>query len=174
LPSPTSWLVRPKIAELYSEHQEREEIRYQIQNNLDAARSEIIQQRWSDAQVSIDRAELAAACDPTIFADRELRKFKMLIGQAESHLLQAQENSVRHQTFKPPICSWPSSVGLRKNTIADLSRTADELFAQMQGVEAVQVIDQILILDPDNAHAQDLRVFLWAYFGPASSPTKSP
>jgi hypothetical protein len=175
---PTSWFARPKLAELYSEHQQREalreEIPYQIQNNLDAARSEIIQQRWSDAQISIDKAEIAAACDPTIFADSELSKFKMRIDQAKLDLFQAQEILVRHQTFKPPICSWPSSVGLRKNTIADLSRTADELFAQMEGVEALNVIDQIFILDPDNAHAHDLRVFVWAYLGPASSPTKSP
>jgi hypothetical protein len=171
---PTSWFVRPRIIELYSEHQQRKEICYQVQLNLDEARSAIAKQQWSYAQISIDKARLAACANPIIFTAGDTRQFRDRIEQVELDQLQAQENAERHQMFELPICSRPSAAGQQRNTIADLCRTADKLVAQMQAVEAPEVIDQILILDPENAHARDLRVFVWAYFGPASSSAKSP
>jgi hypothetical protein len=171
---PASWLVRPKLVQLYSEHQQRKEIRYQIQSNLDIARSEITQQRWSNAQLSIDRARLAACADPTIFTIGDIRQFRDRIEEVELNQEQGQENYSKHHPAEISGYRRQGVICQSSNAIADMNRTSDELVSQMRGVEAVEVIDQILILDPGNAHAQDLRVFVTAYFDPASSPTKFP
>ena len=143
------------------------EIRYQIQSNLDQARAAIQSQNWAGAQTSIDRARLAASLDPTIFNPDEIRRFRQQIDQADLDLRRAQDEAKARsdadtaRNIEAKIAQ-EREVALRdrQNTIADLIRTSRNLTDQGKYREALQTVDQILVLDPNNDYAVGVKPLL--------------
>ena len=143
------------------------EITYQIQSNLDQARAAIQQEHWGDAQIAIDRARLAASADPTIFPAQTIRGFNTQIANTEADLRQAQERvttAQNDQTAKAVQIRIESERETarrqRQRTIADLIHTAQQLTSQGRYREALQTVDQILILDPVNDYAVGVKPLL--------------
>ena len=143
------------------------EIEYQVQSNLDQARAAIDQQKWAEAQIDIDRARLAAAADPTIFPVAEIRRFHNEIDQTELSLQQAQEavriksQGVTDQAIQRSIEEQRRiALEQRQRTLADLIHTAQQLTNQGRYKEALQTVDQILLLDPINDYAVGVKPLL--------------
>lgn len=91
---PTSWLVCPKVVELYSNRQQRKKVGYEVRLHLDAAQCAIKQQEWSNARIEIDLAILAKCANPTIFTPNEICQLGTQIDKEEMVLLTAQENTI--------------------------------------------------------------------------------
>ena len=145
----------------------RGEIHYNVQSNLDQARAAIAQGNWSDAQIAIDRARLAASADPSIFTPKEIRSLTNSIDQTDLQLHQEQERQheraeqsrdleVQHRLEE----QRKRAIEERQRTIADLVYTAKQLDGQGRYREALQTVDQILILDPINDFAVGVRPLL--------------
>ena len=143
------------------------EIQYQVQSNLDQARSAIQQQQWGNAQIAIDRARLAANSDPSIFTPQQIRQFRTQIDQVQLDLQSAQQraaetatNELERQTEKRIIEERNRARRERQRTIADLIRTSQTLTSQGRYREALQTVDQILLLDPTNDYAVGVKPLL--------------
>jgi type II secretory pathway component GspD/PulD (secretin)/tetratricopeptide (TPR) repeat protein len=143
------------------------EIRYQIQSNLDQARAAIQAGDFKQAQLSIDRARLAASADPTIFTPEDMRRFRTQIDQADLDLQQAIEHSKQtaatetDKAIAERIARENREAAIqRQRTIADLIRTSQSLTNQGKYREALQTVDQILVLDSNNDYAVGVKPLL--------------
>ena len=143
------------------------EIRYQVQSSLDQARSNIQQGQWGNAQIAIDRARLAASADPTIFPQEEVRRFRNEIDSTELDLRRTEEAAQSRQQSTVDVgiqrrIAEERRIALeqRQRTIADLIHTAQQLTNQGRYREALQTVDQILILDPINDYAVGVKPLL--------------
>jgi type II secretory pathway component GspD/PulD (secretin)/tetratricopeptide (TPR) repeat protein len=145
----------------------RSEIRYQIQSSLDEAHADIARGEWANAQIAIDRARLGSTADPTIFPPDELRRFRNQIEQTQLDLQQAQERATSHiQSLTDRDIQIRierqrvEAQRARQRTIGDLIRTSQQLTDQGRYREALQTVDQILILDPINDYAVGVKPLL--------------
>lgn len=139
----------------------RAEIRYRVTTNLAVASAEIAEGQWANAQVAIDRARLASQADPLLFSDRESRELGQKIDATDIKLRDAQEQAwrsrdpvIERRIEEAFVRQRTEEVFVRTNVIADLNRTADQLLTQGRYSEALQTLREVLILDPNNAHAQ--------------------
>lgn len=139
----------------------RSEIIYQINHNLESARTKMGDGNFSEAQLSVDRARLAACVEPTLFSGREIAGFHTQIDQAELEFDAAKEKAARHvsrEVIEAQIRRQINEViCTRTGTIGDLTATMERLMEAGKTAEALQTCDQILILDPQNcqtAHAR--------------------
>ncbi len=142
------------------------EIRYQIQSNLDQARSAIKQQNWGAAQVAIDRARLATSLDPTIFPSQDIRQFRNQIDQADLDLRQSQAVSQQNRDTNTATDIQKKieeertrASEERQGTVAELIKTSRNLHDQGKHKEALQTVEQILTLDPSNDYAKGVKPF---------------
>lgn len=166
------WASTPALKEWAAE---RAEIRYQIDTNLDKARADIGAKQCADAQLCIDRARLAAAADPTIFSRLELLKFRSRIDEVEGGLRCSM--GVSQAAFENQLrlrgCNLRSGIiCIRTGVVQDLIRTADDLLRGNRDAEAMMTVDQILILDPENARGLELRAALLARNPATTLPTE--
>ncbi|HSU67322.1 MAG TPA: hypothetical protein VLJ39_10650, partial [Tepidisphaeraceae bacterium] len=162
-PAPAN-LMQQEAADLEAR---RGEIRYRVQGNLDQARAAIAAHKWADAQIAIDRARLAASADPTIFQAQENQRFSTEIDRTELDFRKAQERveadaqSRRDEAIQRRIQDERRrAIEERQRTIADLVHTAQLLSSEGRYAEALQTVDQILILDPINDYAVGVRPLL--------------
>jgi general secretion pathway protein D len=145
----------------------RGEINYNVQSNLDQARAAIQQGQWGNAQIAIDRARLAASSDPSIFQPSDIRRFNNEIDQTELDLRQTEQKVQDLEQSKIDVgvrerieAGRRQALQQRQQTIADLIHTAQTLTNQGRYKEALQTVDQILILDPINDYAVGVRPLL--------------
>jgi general secretion pathway protein D len=143
------------------------EISYQVQSNLDEARADIQQGQWGAAQIAIDKSRLAASSDPTIFPPDQINRFKMQIDQTELDLQATRQATIDKASAATEVAVRTRIVTEREKarkqreaTIAELIRTAQNLTNQGRYKEALQTVDQILILDPINDYAVGVRPLL--------------
>jgi general secretion pathway protein D len=145
----------------------RSEIRYNVQTDLDQAQSSIHQGQWANAQLAIDRARLSSSSDPSIFQPEELRRFTQRIDQTQQDLQRTQEEIVAKQQAgietgvrKRIEDERRQALRQRQQTIADLIHTSQLLTNQGRYRESLQIIDQILLLDPINDYAVGVKPLL--------------
>ncbi|HXE52166.1 MAG TPA: hypothetical protein VN541_04090, partial [Tepidisphaeraceae bacterium] len=145
----------------------QQEIAYQVQSNLDQARAAIGQHDFGTAQTDLDRARLAANADPSIFTPEALRNFRNQIDQVELQLHQTQEqvqqqqSALTAQQIQNRIqAEHERAIVARQKTVADLIRTSQTLTNQGRYKEALQTVEQILILDPTNDYAVGVQPLL--------------
>lgn len=146
---------------------ERGEIQYNVRVNLEQAHNAIQDGHWKDAQVAIDRARLAASSDPTIFDAADIRRFNQQIDGTQQELERTEERVQNTQQqgidarVRLEIENERRAANLaRQQTIADLIHSAQLLTNQGRYREALQIIDQILILDPINDYAVGVKPLL--------------
>lgn len=131
----------------------RSEIRYYVYSNIDFAGSAISRHEWGEAQLGINRARLAAGSDPTLFNATDLQLLRDRIDQTQSELLRVAsrfpdaERAFNHAGI---MCRYTGQ-------ITDLLANAERLRAEARYEDALQVVDQIQILDPGNDRADELR-----------------
>lgn len=158
---PSFWWSKSMLQQWSEDRARRVEIRYQVSTNLTAASTGIEREQWATAQIDIDRARLASDADPALFGASELRAFRRRIENTEDNMRAAQEHAMIRAEMdphwrqlrdsrlaNPPVC-------ISSNVTADLNRTADRLLRHGRYSEALETLRQVLILDPDNAHAQE-------------------
>jgi len=143
------------------------EIQYQVQSNLDQARAAIQEARWGDAQIAVDRARLAANSDPSIFPPDQLHQFRNQIDQTELDLQAAQQRATEisqrdadKRIQQRIVDERNRAIRERQRTIADLIRTSQDLSNHGRYKEALQTVDQILLLDPTNDYAVGVKPLL--------------
>ena len=143
------------------------EIEYNLQTNLDQAHAAIQQGRWKDAQVSIDRARLAASSDPTIFPPEAIQRFNSRIDQTQQDLQRTEEevgNKAQRDLDRAVRIRIDeerrAAIRQRQQTIADLIHSSQLLTNQGRYREALQIIEQILLLDPINDYAVGVKPLL--------------
>ena len=141
----------------------RSEIIYQINHNLEFARSKMGDGNFSEAQLSVDRARLAACAEPTVFSSRENFGFHTRIDQADLELNAAREKAISQSHISREVIEAQirrqinEVVCTRTGTIDDLTATMRTLMEAGKTAEALQTCDQILILDPQNCQAAHAR-----------------
>ena len=139
----------------------RDEIAYQVNSNLQEARSDIQTGDFREALTCVDRARLAATADPTVFLSIEISGFRRQIDEVDRQLEIAREKGLapspaRRQPFEARIRS-DDEASIRAYTIDDLAATMRTLMDTGKTAEALQTSDQILILDPQNCQAAHAR-----------------
>ena len=143
------------------------EISYKVDTNLEQAQQAIHQGHWADAQFAIDRARLAASADKSIFTTEDLHRFTQRIDQTQQDLDRTKEEVSAKETqgidkgVRRKIEEEQRQARLqRQQTIADLIHTSQQLTNQGRYREALQTVDQILILDPINDYAVGVKPLL--------------
>ena len=150
LPGLFAWRNREEIRQWTLDRQQRAEIRGLIESNLRQADSDLSSARWSDAQIAIDRARLAASANPTIFHSKEIMGFYANCDSAQMHL-----NSSLTQDLKQHPEKYSETRGC-KFSLSDLSDRADKSMREGDYDRSQEIAKQILLLDPSNQHASDL------------------
>ena len=166
---PLAWLARPKLIAWNNERFLRNELRYQVLENLSEANQAIDQHAWATAQVSIDRARLAAASDPTLFTPNEISAFDRRFDSVQLRL-----NTVSsHYSKDPDFLAWPprcTVVRVRTDAVSDLLNTTVDLLHEHRYSEAQMTVDQILILDPESKPGLALRLLCSKHLQHIHSP----
>jgi hypothetical protein len=140
----------------------RMEIAYQINTNLSEAGAETASGQFSEAQVAVDRARLAASADPTIFLSIEVSEFRRRIDQVDLDLDTAREIAFGKPRSDDELerriaYEHPEAICIRTDTIYELTNTMRSLMDSGKTQEALQTCDQILILDAQNCEAAHAR-----------------
>jgi general secretion pathway protein D len=142
----------------------RQSIQYSFGNAIDKAQADIDGKQISDAKAEIERARVARNTDPQIFTDEELRAFDSRIvatetslAAAQSQLTQAQLDQQQKETQERLATEEDAREKQKLKTVADLIGSARTLTAQGRYRDALSVIDQILVIDPNNDYAVGVR-----------------
>jgi general secretion pathway protein D len=142
----------------------RESISYSFDKALEDAQTAIDSKNIPDAKAAIERAKVARNTDPQIFRDDELRAFDSRIAQAQTsmaaaaaQLTQAQLDQQATETAARLASEQAARQAQKERTIADLIGSARTLTQQGNYREALNVIDQVLVLDPGNEYAVGVR-----------------
>jgi general secretion pathway protein D len=145
----------------------KREIEYNVSTNLDQAHAAIQAGNWRDAQISIDRARLAASSDPAIFTPEELQRFTTRIDQTQQDLQRTQEEvgaKAQRELDRAVQVRIDqerrAAIRQRQQTIADLIHSSQLLTNQGRYREALQIVEQILLLDPINDYAVGVKPLL--------------
>ena len=142
----------------------RQSIQYSFNTALDQAQADTQKKQIADARADIQRARVARQTDPNIFRDDEIRAFDARIAAADSALaaatteLSQEELDKQQHDTAAKIAKDKEEHDLQKqHTVADLIGNARSLTEQGRYREALNVIDQIIVLDPGNDYAVGVR-----------------
>ena len=142
----------------------RQSIIYSFNTALDKAQADTQGKHIPEARADIERARVARMTDPQIFRDDEIRAFDSRIATAEQSLAAAtaaltQEELDKQQHDAALVIekSKREHDEQKRRTVADLIGNARTLTDQGRFREALNVIDQILVIDPGNDYAVGVR-----------------
>ena len=142
----------------------RESISYSFNTALDQAQADTQAKHIADARADIERARVARMTDPQIFRDDEIRAMDARIAAADSSLaaataeMNAQDLATQQSDIKTKVARDKAEKDAQKQrTVADLIGNARTLTDQGNYAEALNVIDQILVIDPQNDYALGVR-----------------
>jgi hypothetical protein len=127
--------------------------RIEIDQDLVRCTDSISHGQWMNAQVSIDRARLAASAFPTLFKPTELKTFATRIDQAQCSLQQVEEASVRYDIIVPLTEEHPSTARMKADTVLNLISTANRLSDLCDYPGAARLLRHALLLNPPNDRA---------------------
>lgn len=142
----------------------RQEIQYTIDAELENARQAIGNNNFADAQAAVQRARAAASLNPQVFTEQENRAFRARIDQTQLAVSQAateyeaQQAATERRDIQEQIrLAQQREAEERARTVADLTASANRLVNETRYAEALGVIDQILVLAPNNDYATGVR-----------------
>lgn len=145
----------------------RQAITYEFENAIARANSAIEARNFRDAQTALSAARLARGQDPTIFRGEELNAFDTRLAEATTRLNAAVVAAEQTDAAASAAAAREREAERRaqedeqrRRTVANLNRTAQELTMQRKFDEALGVIDQILVIDPNNDYARGVRPLL--------------
>ncbi|HWE03936.1 MAG TPA: hypothetical protein VG326_16145, partial [Tepidisphaeraceae bacterium] len=142
-------------------------IKYSFDKAIAEARQATQDHQFGLAETALQRAQYAAGSDRAIFPQSDLRGFDQQIAAARLDLDREMErtrfNAERDRQVNAvrQIDEDRKRAALeRARTVADLQRTAIEHTKATRYREALGVVDQILVLDPNDAYALGVRPML--------------
>jgi Flp pilus assembly secretin CpaC/tetratricopeptide (TPR) repeat protein len=142
----------------------KEAITYSFENALARAAEARSRNDYDTARAQLELARVARNTDATIFTAEEISAFDTRLAGAAADLAQSEqiyladraaaerartEQDLREREFL--------AEEQRRSTVADLTRRAQILAMEQKYVEALGVVDQILVIDPRNDYAIGVR-----------------
>jgi general secretion pathway protein D len=145
----------------------RQEIIYSFNKAISDARDAIAKQDFVTATTALQRAQIASRQDTTIFTVDELRNFDNQMAAVQQSLDAAQAQAKadeQRRTAAAVAAKIAADQAARKEqvnqTIIALHATAVDLTNHQRYKEALGVVDQILVLDPNNDYALGVKPLL--------------
>lgn len=139
-------------------------IRYSLETSLGGVRQDIADNDFKAARAALESARVARNTDPTIFTQADVREMDTRIASAQLALDQAVENKKQADAKKSAeeaIAKTQQRVKVeqdqQRRAVSDLIKTAQQLIAENKYDEALKVIDQIRVIDPNNEYASGVR-----------------
>lgn len=160
--------VSPALAQTAAQNNvRRQEIIYSFNKAISDARDAIAKQDFVTATTAMQRAQIASRQDTTIFTVDELRNFDNQIDAVQHSLDAAQAQAKvdeQRRTAAAVAARIAADQAARKEqvnqTIIALHATAVDLTNHQRYKEALGVVDQILVLDPNNDYALGVKPLL--------------
>ncbi len=155
----------PQLSERAQEIKvQRQAIQYSFRQSIDAAQKAIADQNFGEAKNQINSARLAAARNPQVFSEQEIREFDAQIDNTNLALQRAtQESQAKEKQAAAEAAAKRAgeldreSAKRRQDSVAALVRESMRLVQEAKYTAALGVIDQILVLDPNNDYALGTR-----------------
>ncbi|MFN4242711.1 MAG: hypothetical protein ACK4PI_05690 [Tepidisphaerales bacterium] len=142
----------------------RDVVRFQFDSALSAAREATANGDFDEARRSLDRAKLARNQDPNIFTPAELAEFDTAVARAETDLATARRTReaaeaelARREQVEAERARRDQLLSERQRTVAALIKQSRSLTEESKFQEALNVVDQILLIDPSNDYALAVR-----------------
>lgn len=142
----------------------RDVVRFQFDAALSAAREATANGDFDEARRSLDRAKLARNQDPNIFTPAELAEFDTAVARAETDLATARRTReaaeaelARREQVEAERARRDQLLSERQRTVAALIKQSRSLTEESKFQEALNVVDQILLIDPSNDYALAVR-----------------
>lgn len=142
----------------------RQAISYSFKTALDSANAAIDSGDFRTAQTQLTSARVAAETDPTIFSPEEVRAFNAQAAATAGRLDAAQARAAttedqrkQQQALNAQRTREAQEAKLRETTVANLIKAARRMIEENKYREAVGVLDQILVIDPNNEYASGVK-----------------
>ncbi|HWE94098.1 MAG TPA: VIT domain-containing protein [Tepidisphaeraceae bacterium] len=142
----------------------RSEIDYRFNTSITEATTAINNDQWDVAEAALERAQLAAGADRNIYSADALWRFDQAIDETRRTLDRARQReldsaeSSRNTTSSERIHKEQEQARHdRERTLRDLKITVRDLYAQARYSEALNVVDQIRVIDPNDEYAIGVR-----------------
>lgn len=142
----------------------RQVVQYQFDDAIGQAQTQTAQGDFTAARNSLNVARAARNSDPTIFTPAELSRFDTQIANAQTALdreseIRTKENAEteRRNTAALQKQTLSARQTERERTVGALISQAREFISQTKYQEALNVIDQIIAIDPANDYANGVR-----------------
>lgn len=141
-------------------NERRQSIQYSFKSAIQNANDAIAAHNFATAETALANARAARDQDPTIFSPEEIRGFNAQISSTEQTLITTRNQAAieertraqaeaeaqqRHQMEEAAVS--------RQNTIEDLIKAARRSIEEGKYEEAINILNQILTLDPNNDYA---------------------
>ena len=146
----------------------RQAITFSFNLGLNTAKNKTADGDFDGAKTSIAQAEAASGSDPSLFRNEEIQSFKTQIADARTALASAQiaanekkAEDVRASSEKESQLRDRQALETRERAVASLIADSKRFNDQGRYEESLKVINQILILDPKNEYATNVRAILF-------------
>ena len=147
---------------------ERQSIIFSVNTSLASAQTQIGAKDFANAQISIEGAAAASRTNPSIFKPEENAAFAQQIADARRNLAAAQdadrvqkEQDARDTAQTEAVRRQNEQAVQKQNTIKQLIADSQRLTQQGRYEEALKVITQIQVLDPQNEYATGVKPILF-------------
>jgi general secretion pathway protein D len=162
--------ARPDFTTQYADRirQRQEAIRFSFNSAMEEARLAREANKFDEARNALIKAQAVRDADPSIFAGSDISSFDAAIKAEQSAIasteaaelarVRAEEQSRRVTEQKAAAAAEETR---RRETIANLTSQAQLLGRQRKYKEALAVIKQIKVIDPDNAYAISAEPLIW-------------
>ncbi len=141
-----------------------QEINWTFDDAIRNTNTAISENKFEVARNELRRAENARNIDPNLFTAENLRRFDSTLAGTREQLERVEAEVLRRQTAEERAIAERAIQDVReetareiRRTVADLIETAQELVRQRRYSQALNVVDQVLTLDPTNDYARGVR-----------------
>jgi Flp pilus assembly secretin CpaC len=142
----------------------RQQVQYLFDQAIGSARESTARGEFADARKALEQARTARNLDTNIFTNAEIGKFDTEIQVVQADLeaatkarATAEAEEASRQLLTAQRTKADQDREQRENTVRSLIKQSRGLVAEMKYTEALNVIDQILVIDPTNDYAVGVR-----------------
>jgi general secretion pathway protein D len=145
----------------------RQEVMYNVDRALEEAGNSVRDNNYTAAQAAVDRARVAVNTDRTIFTPDELRQMEGRIANAQTDVTAksqafaaAEATRTQKETAQRENERAQQVEETKRRQVAALIGRSRSAVNEGKYEEALGIIDQILILDPQNDYAVGVRALV--------------
>jgi type II secretory pathway component GspD/PulD (secretin)/tetratricopeptide (TPR) repeat protein len=141
-------------------NERRQSIQYAFRSAIQNANDAIAAHQFAIAETAVANARAARDQDPTIFSPEEMRTFNSTISSTEQTLIRTRDQAAieertraQQEAEAQQRRQMQEAAVSRQNTISDLIKAARRSIEEGKYDEAINILNQILTLDPNNDYA---------------------